>query len=676
MPVPLSYPGVYIEEVSSGVRTITGVATSIALFIGWAPRGPTDRAVRLTSFADFERTYGGLDFRSVLGYSVKHFYENGGADAYVLRIADATAVTASCAIDDLSVSASSPGDWAADYQVRLTRRADDATRFRLDVLHVPSNGAVVESFENLSMTTSDARFVEAVVNGRSGFIAVSAGSATTPGTATVDLDATVAGAAGTVIGPADAAFRTALLASFGAGSHRRPHRSVQHRLRARPDPRHDDFHLAGALPRPPRLPDRRFRGGGNRGLRGRHPGQHHRHRFGQFGLLLPLGASARSAPARCRARLSALRLRRRHLCPHRQRARRLEGARPASRPALTGTVGLGDHHDRPGERPAQPARRSTACAPSRPTATWSGARAPWPATTTAAREWKYVPVRRTALFIEESLYRGTQWVVFEPNDEPLWAQIRLNVGAFMQNLFRQGAFQGTHARARPTSSSATARPRPRTTSTSASSTSWSASRRSSRPSSWSSRSSRWPAKSKPRRNEPWHSSPSMRSASIRTRTSNSASSGTAATSPASARSARSSARPKWSSTAKAAIPPRRASRPAAPSSRRSRSSAASPTTPSSSSGPTRSGTSAPASARRSRCKDFRKDIIIEVYNEAGQLALAYKIFRCWVSEFQALPDLDANANAVAIQHIKLENEGWERDYAVTEPAEPRFTEPA
>ena len=59
-----------------------------------------------------------------------------------------------------------------------------------------------------------------------------------------------------------------------------------------------------------------------------------------------------------------------------------------------------------------------------------------------ASEWKYIPVRRTALFIEESLYRGTKWVVFEPNDEPLWAQIRLNVGAFMNNLFRQGAFQG------------------------------------------------------------------------------------------------------------------------------------------------------------------------------------------------------------------------------------------
>jgi phage tail-like protein len=75
-------------------------------------------------------------------------------------------------------------------------------------------------------------------------------------------------------------------------------------------------------------------------------------------------------------------------------------------------------------------------------------------------------------------------------------------------------------------------------------------------------------------------------------------------------------------------------------------------------------------------KDFRKDMIIEVYNEAGQLALAYKVFRAWVSEFQALPDLDANANAVAIQHIKLENEGWERDYDVNEPSEPTFTEPA
>jgi phage tail-like protein len=74
-------------------------------------------------------------------------------------------------------------------------------------------------------------------------------------------------------------------------------------------------------------------------------------------------------------------------------------------------------------------------------------------------------------------------------------------------------------------------------------------------------------------------------------------------------------------------------------------------------------------------KDFRKDIIIDFYNEAGQLAISYKVYRCWVSEYQSLPDLDANANAVALQQVKLENEGWERDPAVTEPDEPTFIEP-
>jgi len=71
-------------------------------------------------------------------------------------------------------------------------------------------------------------------------------------------------------------------------------------------------------------------------------------------------------------------------------------------------------------------------------------------------------------------------------------------------------------------------------------------------------------------------------------------------------------------------------------------------------------------------KDFRKDIIIELLNEAGQIVIAYKVFRCWVSEYQSLPDLNANENAVALQHIKLENEGWERDTSRTEPSEPKL----
>ena len=71
-------------------------------------------------------------------------------------------------------------------------------------------------------------------------------------------------------------------------------------------------------------------------------------------------------------------------------------------------------------------------------------------------------------------------------------------------------------------------------------------------------------------------------------------------------------------------------------------------------------------------KDFRKDIVLELYNEAGQIVLAYKIYRCWISEYQVLPDLDANANAVAIEFITLENEGWERDHSIKEPVEPSF----
>jgi phage tail-like protein len=70
--------------------------------------------------------------------------------------------------------------------------------------------------------------------------------------------------------------------------------------------------------------------------------------------------------------------------------------------------------------------------------------------------------------------------------------------------------------------------------------------------------------------------------------------------------------------------------------------------------------------------DFRKDIVLDLYNEAGQLVMAYKIFRCWISEYQVLPNLDANASAIAIEHIKIENEGWERDTSVVEPPEPSF----
>ena len=129
MPQPLTYPGVYIEEVPSGVRTIAGVATSIGLFIGWAKRGLTRSATRIFSFADYARAYGGLDLDCPLGYAVRAFFDNGGSDAYVIRVVieDEGATGAKTAIvsnaaSTLTFTALSPGKWASSYGVSITPR--------------------------------------------------------------------------------------------------------------------------------------------------------------------------------------------------------------------------------------------------------------------------------------------------------------------------------------------------------------------------------------------------------------------------------------------------------------------------------------------------------------------------------------------------------------------------
>src|SRR5262245_41411811 len=160
MPSSLTYPGVYIEEIPSGVRTITGVATSIAAFVGWAPKGPTGRAELLLSWSDFERKFGGLDKRSLLGYSVSHFFSNGRQRAYAVRLvttgsgtaADNAAPAAVSLDGKLTVTAKSPGVWANDYAIVTKKRADDNTRFQLKVVNIKQDkkGIPVETFDNLS----------------------------------------------------------------------------------------------------------------------------------------------------------------------------------------------------------------------------------------------------------------------------------------------------------------------------------------------------------------------------------------------------------------------------------------------------------------------------------------------------------------------------------------------
>ena len=449
MPVALLQPGVYIEELPSGVRTITGVATSITLFVGWAPRGPTGRALRLTSFADYERAYNGLDARSFLGYAVRHFYDNGGADAYVLRIADASAVTAACDIGDIHIPASSPGAWASNFSVRLTRRADDATRFTIDVIQPSANNAVLESFANLSMTATDPRFVTAVINGRSAFIdnlTVTAPPPTppTPANTTVALNATTNGVDGTVIGPADAAFLAALTAAFDVGG-------IADRI--------DLFNIVcvPGLTDGPTIATLQQRVRNRRAFLIVDAGQAEivgtvvASLAGKTGVNAPnsalffpwvqapdplqQGALRAFPPSGFMAGIFA----------RTDSSRGVWKAPAGTEASISGAAGLAiTMSDAENGQLNPSAVNCLRTLPVYGTVAW-GART-LDGNDARGSEWKYIPVRRTALFLEESLYRGTQWVVFEPNDEPLWAQIRLNIGAFMQGLFRQGAFQGTTPR--------------------------------------------------------------------------------------------------------------------------------------------------------------------------------------------------------------------------------------
>src|SRR5215467_14585263 len=155
MAVQTSYPGVYIEELPSGVHTITGVATSIAAFVGWAPKGPTGAATKVLSFSDFVRQFGGLSSGNYLGYAVNQFFDNGGQQAYIVRLAWTDAATATATVGGtLVLFASSPGLWGTDLQVSVTLQIADPSRFQVQVSSKAS-GQVLESFANLSATTSD-----------------------------------------------------------------------------------------------------------------------------------------------------------------------------------------------------------------------------------------------------------------------------------------------------------------------------------------------------------------------------------------------------------------------------------------------------------------------------------------------------------------------------------------
>src|SRR4051794_1991404 len=177
MPITPTFPGVYIEEIASGVRTITGVATSVTAFVGATRRGPINRAVRLLGFGDFERRFGGLSDDSELSYAVRQFFENGGSEAWVVRVAGAPATAVRNltrgAANVLEVKAADAG--SAGNAIRLTVAGSGGSNFTLTARYTPPDNpsdTITETFDNVSMNSADARWVESYVNTRSSLIQV------------------------------------------------------------------------------------------------------------------------------------------------------------------------------------------------------------------------------------------------------------------------------------------------------------------------------------------------------------------------------------------------------------------------------------------------------------------------------------------------------------------------
>jgi phage tail sheath protein FI len=188
MPVRPTYPGVYIEEVPSGVRTIMGVSTSVTAFVGYTGAGPTDQAVQILSFGEFQRTFGGLHRDSKLSYVVQHFFQNGGSEAWIVRVASGSQPASialkngvdGAAVDVLRVEAASPGSWGNGLRLDVDYRTGNPDSwFNLTVTeYVERDGVHVagrtESHRNLSMNPSSPGYVVPAVNSGSGLIRVSA----------------------------------------------------------------------------------------------------------------------------------------------------------------------------------------------------------------------------------------------------------------------------------------------------------------------------------------------------------------------------------------------------------------------------------------------------------------------------------------------------------------------
>jgi phage tail sheath protein FI len=559
MPVTPTYPGVYVEEIPSGVRTITGVATSITAFVGFAQRGPTNEPVRIQNFGDFERTFGGLAVDSTMSYAVQHFFQHGGSDAIIVRLSNSGVRATLDLGNGIVLEAIVPGDDGNKLKATVTYPENSDKTFNLtiatenpienidpnDVPKSLGNSKLVRLKAGSNPTArpasvSDQPFTGGRAAATSARISLPTGASKPP----LVLQAVSEGDWGNqlqaivdhvVANPSDSkAFNLTIQFVDGDSITSETIRNLSvdpastryavEVIKAESNfvrvdesqPMPSDRPTAPEPPAPPAPPVKSDKQGSNGappqddlfyiGNESQKTGLYALEKADLFNLLCipPVNRSTEittatffTALAYCVKRRAILIVDPPAEWTDTTKAetgiddiRKVLGAKPGINatvyfPRLKLADPLKENRTQEfvpcgaiaGIIARTDASRGVWKAPAGIDATFSGVReltykltdgengrlnpkglnclrvfpvygnVIWGARTLAgddrlASEWKYLPVRRLALFLEESLYRGTQWVVFEPNDEPLWAQIRLNIGAFMNNLFRQGAFQG------------------------------------------------------------------------------------------------------------------------------------------------------------------------------------------------------------------------------------------
>ncbi len=455
MPVTPTYPGVYIEEIPSGVRTITGVATSITAFIGFALRGPTNDPVRIQNFGDFERLFGGLSLTSTMSFAVQQYFLNGGTDAIIVRLEQPNAQAAEISLPTsgtvVVLKASSPGTWGDGLEVSVDYvTAEPNTTFNLTVVLKQGTEEITrETIRNLSMDSTSIRYIQEILETQSSLVRFQSGGTERPNETGTSAVAATNGSDGDPVTAADSTAIYQGSESGKTGIYALEKADLFNLLCIPPVSPDIDIDSAIWIAALTYCEERRAM------LIVDPPGSWNSKdevtsKLDEF--LAGWSEKKNAAIFFPRVKLQ-----------NSLKENRLEVFVPSA--AVAGIFARTD------------ANRGVWKAPAGIEATLTGVReltvkltdgengqlnplgvnclrnfpvygnVVWGSRTLdgadrLASEWKYVPIRRLTLFLEESLYRGTQWVVFEPNDEPLWAQIRLNIGAFMNNLFRQGAFQG------------------------------------------------------------------------------------------------------------------------------------------------------------------------------------------------------------------------------------------